>query len=75
MMHMGACLVCQAHELGHDSVSTLISVSSWESMLDSLDPGELEVYSRNNIIGMLLEHGTKQETNWVGREVEFSYHV
>jgi hypothetical protein len=48
MRHMGACLVCQHHESGHDSVATLVSVLSWESMLASLDPGALEIYSRDS---------------------------
>jgi hypothetical protein len=72
--HMGACLVCQHHESGHDSLATLVSVLSWESMLASLDPGVLELYSRADIIGILSEYGTPQATVWVGREVEFSDH-
>jgi hypothetical protein len=60
------------HESGHDSVATLVSVLSWESMLASLDPGALEIYSRADIIGILLEHGTPQEAVWIGREAEFS---
>jgi hypothetical protein len=43
-------------------------------MLASHDPGALETYSRGEFIGILLEHGTLQETVWVGREVEFRDH-
>jgi hypothetical protein len=72
MRHMGACLVFQHHRSGHDSVATLVSVLSWESMLDSLDPGALEIYSRDDIIEILLEHETLQVAVWIGREAEFS---
>jgi hypothetical protein len=40
-------------------------------MLTSLDPGALEIYSRDDIIGILLEHGTPQVAVWIGREAEF----
>jgi len=43
-------------------------------MLASLDPGALETHSRDDFIGILLEHGTLQEAVWVGREVEFCDH-
>jgi hypothetical protein len=53
MRHMGACLVSQHHDLGHDSLATLVSRLSWESMVASLDLGVLELYSRVDIIGIL----------------------
>jgi hypothetical protein len=53
MRHMGACSVCQNHESGHDSLAILVSGQSWESMLASLNPGVLELYSRADIIGVL----------------------
>ena len=65
--HMEACLVCQHHELGHDSLATRISVLSCESMLASHDLCVLETYNRNDCIGILLEHGTPQATVWIGR--------
>ena len=74
MGHMGACLVCQHHESGHDSLATLVSGMSWESMLASLDPGVLELYSRVDIIGILSEYGTLEATVWVGKEAEFRDH-
>jgi hypothetical protein len=74
MRNLGACSICQHHKSGHDSLATLVSVLSWDSMLASLDPGALEIYSRADIIGILLEHGTSQEVVWVGREAEFSDH-
>jgi hypothetical protein len=74
MRHMGACSVCQHHESGHDSLATLVSGQSWESMLASLNPGVLELYSRDDIIGVLPEYGTPQEAVWVDREAEFSDH-
>jgi hypothetical protein len=43
-------------------------------MLASLDFDALEIYSRDDIIEVLLEHGTPQATMWVGREAEFSDH-
>jgi len=55
MRHMGACLVCQHHESGHDSLATLILGKSWESMIASLDPSILELYSSVDIIGILPE--------------------
>jgi hypothetical protein len=72
MRHMGEFLVCRHHDSGHDFVATIVSVLSWESMLASLDPGALEIYSRDDIIGILLEYGTPQTTVWVGKEVEIS---
>jgi hypothetical protein len=71
---MEACLVCQHHESGHDSLATRISVLSCESMLASHDPGALETYSRVDFIGILLEHGIPQAAVWVGREAEFCDH-
>jgi hypothetical protein len=41
-------------------------------MLASLDPGALEIYSRDDIIEILLEHETRQVATWIGREAEFS---
>jgi hypothetical protein len=67
-------LVCQHHESGHDSLATLVSGLSWESMLASLNPSVLELYSRVDIIGILSEYGTPQVAVWVGREAEFSDH-
>jgi hypothetical protein len=72
MRHMGACLVCQHHESGHESVATIVSVLSWESMLASLDPGELQIYSKDDITRILLEHETLQSTLWIGMEAKFS---
>jgi hypothetical protein len=68
---MEACLVCQHHESGHDSLATRVSMLSCESMVASHDPGALETYSRDDFIGILLEHETWQATVWVGREDEF----
>jgi hypothetical protein len=72
MRHMEACLVCQHHESRHDFLATLVSVLSWESMLASLDPGAIEIYSRADIIVLLREHGTPQAAVWIDREDEFS---
>lgn len=74
MRHMGACLVCQHHESGHDSLATLVSVLGWESMIASLDPGVLELYSRVDTIGIVPEYGTPQAAVGVGKEAEFSEH-
>jgi hypothetical protein len=74
MRQMGAFLVCQHQESWHDSLATLVSIFSWESMLASLDFDALEIYSRDDIIEVLLEHGTPQAVVWVGREAEFSDH-
>jgi hypothetical protein len=43
-------------------------------MLAVLKPSILEFYSRADIIGILLEHGTPQKTTWIDREAEFSDH-
>jgi hypothetical protein len=43
---MGAFLVCQHQDSGHDSLATLVSVMSWESMLASLNPSVIELYNR-----------------------------
>jgi len=43
---MGACLICQHQDSGHDSLATLVSVMIWESMLASLNPGVIELYNR-----------------------------
>jgi len=43
-------------------------------MLSSLNLGVLELYSRDDIIGVLPEYGTPQEAVWVDREAEFSDH-
>jgi hypothetical protein len=72
--HMEACSVGQHHESRHDSLATLVSGQSWEIMLASLDPGILNLYSRVDIIGILLEYGTPQAAMWVGREAEFIDH-
>jgi hypothetical protein len=61
-----------ASRVRHDSIATLVSALSWESVLASLDPGALEIYSRDDIIEILLEHETLQVEMWIGREVEFS---
>jgi hypothetical protein len=37
-------------------------------------PSVLELYSRVDIIGILLEYGTQQAAVWVDKEVEFSDH-
>jgi len=72
MGHMEECLVCQHHESGHESITILVLVLSWESMLASLDLGALEIYNRADIIWLLWEHGTPQASVWIDREVEFS---
>jgi hypothetical protein len=71
MRHMGACLVCQHHESGHDSLATLVSGQSWESMLASLNPGVLELYSRDDIIGILpgVWDTTGNSVGWQGGRV------
>jgi hypothetical protein len=43
-------------------------------MLASFGHGALELYSRDDIIGILPEYGTLQTTVWVGTEAEFSDH-
>jgi hypothetical protein len=61
MRHMGACLVSHHHESRCDSLATLISGQSWEGMLASLNLGILELYSRDDIIGILSKYGEPQE--------------
>jgi hypothetical protein len=41
-------------------------------MLASFNPRVLEISSRVDIIEILMEYGTLQETMWIGREAEFS---
>ena len=41
-------------------------------MLTYLNPGVLEIYSRDDIIEILLEHETLQVAVCIGREAEFS---
>jgi hypothetical protein len=58
MRHMAAYMVCQHHESGHDSLAILVLGQSWESMLASLDPSVLDLYSRANKIGILPKYET-----------------
>ena len=41
-------------------------------MLTSLNPSVLDIYSRDEIIGILPKYGTQQEAVWVGKKAEFS---
>jgi hypothetical protein len=58
MRNMRECLVCQNHKSRHDSLATLVSGKSLESMLTYFGPSALEIYSRDAIIGIFSEYQT-----------------